>query len=261
MLYPIIDPVALRLGPIQIHWYGIMYLLGFIGAFGECYRRRNKVVRSWEVQEILDLVFYIAVGVIFGGALGYWLFYEPHLLLADPFRILRFWEPGRSFHGGLLGVMVAVLLFCHLRQRRFLEVCDFIVPAVPIGLATGRLGNFINGELWGRITHMPWGIVFPNADALPRHPSQLYEFGTEGVLLFIILQWYIRKPRPQGATAALFFACYGIFRFIIEFFREPDSHQGFIGFGLTMGQILSSPMILVGLGVLFYVTHVKAVRR
>ena len=261
MLYPAIDPVALRLGPLQIHWYGVMYLLGFMGAFGVCYRHRLQQLRAWETQEILDLVFYIAVGVIFGGSLGYWLFYEPQLFIEDPLRVFRFWEPGRSFHGGLLGVMIAIWLFGHLRKRRFLEICDFIVPGVPIGLATGRIGNFINGELWGRPTNMPWGMVFPNADALPRHPSQLYEVGLEGILLFIILQWYIKMPKPRGATSALFLACYGLFRFMVEFFREPDSHQGFLSFGLTMGQILSVPMVLVGLSILFYTTRTANVRR
>jgi len=261
MLYPVVDPIAIRLGPIQIYWYGLMYLLGFIGALWVCYYRRNRVVKTWEMQEILDLVFYIAIGVIFGGSLGYWLFYEPSFLLEDPWRVLRFWEPGRSFHGGLLGVIIVILLFCYLRRRRFLEVCDFIVPGVPIGLATGRLGNFINGELWGRITDMPWGMVFPHVDPLPRHPSQLYELGLEGVLLFIILQWYIQKPRPLGAASALFCVCYGVFRFMVEFFREPDSHQEFIRFGLTMGQMLSLPMILVGMGILFYTMHGEAMRR
>jgi phosphatidylglycerol:prolipoprotein diacylglycerol transferase len=252
MLHPAIDPVALRLGPIQIYWYGIMYLLGFIGAFWLCNHRRTAVPQPWETQEILDLAFYVAVGVIFGGSVGYWLFYHPDFLIEDPLQVLRFWERGRSFHGGLLGVVIALWLFGRWRQRRLLEIGDFILPAVPIGLATGRLGNFINGELWGRATTVPWGMVFKDAGALTRHPSQLYEIGLEGILLFIILQWYIRKPRPAGATSALFLVCYGVFRFFVEFFREPDSHTGFIGFGLTMGQVLSIPMILAGLSIFLY---------
>ncbi len=253
MLYPEIDPVIFQMGPIGIHWYGVTYLVGFIGAFWLCYRSRAKQVLAWTADDILDLFFYAALGIIFGGTWGYLFFYEPGLLIQDPMRLLQFWEPGRSFHGGLLGVLVAVVWFSRAHQRSFLAVCDFIAPVVPIGLAMGRLGNFINGELWGRITQSNWGMVFPKAGSLPRHPSQLYECALEGIVLLCILQWYARKPRLTGSISALFLLLYGIFRFLVEFLREPDFSHGFIALGwATMGQALSLPMIVIGLYIYKY---------
>lgn len=254
LTYPNIDPVALHIGPLTIYWYGIMYLIGFSGAFWLCYQRRNvNQSAPWTTDDLVNLFFYGALGVIFGGTWGELIFYEPQALIESPLRLFQFWKPGRSFHGGLLGVVVAILLYCHYHKRRFWEVMDFVAPVVPIGLATGRLGNFINGELWGRATDMSWGMTFPHAGNVPRHPSQLYEFALEGVLLFIILQVYSRKPRPMGAVSGLFLMGYGVFRFIVEFFREPEMGQDFVALGwLTMGQLLSIPMVLAGIVLFFY---------
>jgi len=253
LIYPDIDPVALEVGPFTIYWYGVMYLIGFVGAFWLCYSRRNATSVTWKTDDLVNLFFYGAIGVIFGGTFGELLFYEPQTLIADPLRLIQFWKPGRSFHGGLIGVIIAIVIYCHYYHRRFWAVMDFVAPAVPIGIATGRLGNFINAELWGRVTDAPWGMLFPQAGVLPRHPSQLYEFALEGVLLFIILVWYSKKPRPMGAVSGLFLACYGLFRFTVEFFREPELGQDFVALGwVTMGQVLSLPMILAGLIILFY---------
>lgn len=252
-IYPDIDPVALQIGPLSIYWYGVMYLLGFAGAFWVCYSRRYTTSKPWKTDDLINLFFYGAVGVIFGGTWGELLFYEPQTIIESPLRLVQFWKPGRSFHGGLLGVLVAVLIYCYQYHRRFLEVMDFAAPAVPLGLATGRLGNFINGELWGRTTEVSWGMIFPHAGHLPRHPSQLYEFALEGVLLFLILILYSKKPRPMGAVSGLFLTCYGLFRFSVEFFREPEMGQDFVAFGwVTMGQLLSLPMVFAGIIMLFY---------
>lgn len=246
--FPDIDPVAFALGPLEIYWYGISYLLGFLGAYWLTVYRCSTVVGStWNKAQVLDLLFYVALGVIFGGRLGYVLIYEPMQIFADPIAAFAFWARGRSFHGGLLGVLVAVGIYSLVQKRKFFAVTDFIAPAVPIGIAFGRLGNFINGELWGRVTNVPWGMIFPGAGDLPRHPSQLYEFMLEGVVLFIIMYLYASKPRQLGAVSGMFLLAYGILRFIGEIFREPDIGQGFIWANwLTMGQVLSVPMILFG---------------
>lgn len=254
LLYPNIDPVAVSLGPLEIRWYGIMYVLGFLGAFYVCWTQARSKKDPWTLNEVADLLFYCALGVIFGGTLGYILFYDPARLLHDPLSVFKFWQPGRAFHGGLLGVLVAVLLFAHNHQKRILEIGDLLAVSVPIGLATGRLGNFLNQELWGRVTDLPWGMVFPKAGELPRHPSQLYEFFLEGVLLFIILYCVSRLKPREGVLTALFLILYGVFRVLIEFFREPDITNSFLNWiHLTQGQLLSLPMIAIGLGLLYYV--------
>lgn len=259
MFYSNIDPVAFSIGQFSVRWYGIMHLIAFIGVFWYFIQHRyaSPTARPWTVENIADLLFYAAIGVIFGGTFGYWLLYEPSRILSDPFILIKFWLPGRAFHGGLIGVLIALGIYCRTQQRRFLEVTDFIAPAVPIGLAFGRLGNFLNGELWGRATTLPWGMVFSNAGPESRHPSQLYEFLLEGVLLFLILYLYSRKKRPEGATTGMFVLWYGVFRFLVEFVREPDQNKGFIaGDWLTMGQALSIPMVVIGL-LLFCHAHYK----
>jgi phosphatidylglycerol:prolipoprotein diacylglycerol transferase len=241
-----IKPVAFTLGPLAIHWYGIMYLLGFMATFAWSYQNRLKSVEPWTSDTLMDLLFYVALGVIFGGTIGYLIFYDTAVLILDPLRVLRFWEPGRSFHGGLIGVIIAVFVYAKRHHRNFWVITDFIAPSVPLAIATGRLGNFLNAELWGRITHVPWGMMFPMAGSLPRHPSQLYEFALEGIVLFFILTKFSKTKRPIGAVSGLFLAGYGFFRFCVEFFREPDVDQGyFFGF-LTKGQLLSFPMIVMG---------------
>lgn len=246
--FPQIDPVAFSLGPIQVHWYGLMYLFGFAGAWALAQWRAKHYQLAWTAEQISDLIFYGALGVIIGGRLGYMLFYNTHQLLTEPWTLLKLWEGGMSFHGGLLGVAVAMWLFARKFKKPFLQVTDFLAPLVPLGLGAGRLGNFINGELWGRVTDVPWAMVFPHSDGQPRHPSQLYELGLEGIALFILLWWYASKPRPQGRVSAMFLTGYAICRLIAECFREPDVQLGFLAFNwLTMGQLLSIPMLLAGL--------------
>ncbi|MBR9755349.1 prolipoprotein diacylglyceryl transferase [Cobetia sp. 4B] len=244
--YPEIDPVALALGPFKIHWYGLMYVIGFAAAWGLARARRTRVGLSQDA--VGDLIFFGALGVVLGGRLGYALFYGFDKLLADPVWIFKVWDGGMSFHGGLLGVLIAMLMFARRHQLAFFQLTDFIAPMVPIGLGAGRLGNFINQELPGRITDVSWGMVYPLYGPEPRHPSQLYQFALEGVALFTILWFVSREPRQKGLISGLFLLCYGCFRFITEFFRQPDSQLGFIAFDwLTMGQLLSLPMVLFGL--------------
>jgi len=247
LVHPQFDPVALQMGPFALRWYGLMYLAGFLLfiVLGKI-RVRQSWRTGWQSRDVDDMLFYGVVGVIIGGRLGYVLFYKPAYYFAHPLEIIQLWHGGMSFHGGFLGVLVAVWLFARHRKRRWLELTDFVAPLCPLGLAAGRLGNFINGELWGRATTLPWGMVFPQVDTTPRHPSQLYEFALEGLLLFVVLWLYTRKPRPTGAASGLFLLGYGLCRFIAEFAREPDSFLGFLAFGLTMGQLLSLPMIIIG---------------
>ncbi|WP_017937611.1 prolipoprotein diacylglyceryl transferase [Zestomonas thermotolerans] len=247
--YPQIDPVAFALGPLKIHWYGLMYLIGIGGAWWLAARRLSAFDARWSREKLSDLVFWVAMGVILGGRLGYVLFYDLSAYLHDPLKVLRVWEGGMSFHGGLLGVMFATWLFGRRNGKGFFELTDFIAPLVPIGLGAGRIGNFINAELWGKATDLPWAMVFPtDPQQLARHPSQLYQFALEGVALFAILWIYSRKPRPTMAVSGLFALCYGIFRFIVEFVRVPDAQLGYLAFGwLTMGQVLCLPMVLGGL--------------
>ncbi|WP_421840797.1 prolipoprotein diacylglyceryl transferase [Marinobacter algicola] len=244
--YPQIDPIAISLGPLQIHWYGLMYLVGFLSAWWLARRRAHRLGLSSEAIE--TLIFYCAVGVILGGRVGYALFYGFDKLADNPFWLFKIWEGGMSFHGGFAGVLVAALVFARKQNLRFFRLTDFIAPLVPIGLGAGRLGNFINHELPGRVSDAPWAMVFPNMGPEPRHPSSLYEFALEGVVLFAVLWWFSSHPRRNGATSGLFLVLYGIFRFVVEFVRLPDPQLGFIALGwLTMGQLLTLPMIIGGL--------------
>ncbi|MBK9115527.1 MAG: prolipoprotein diacylglyceryl transferase [Betaproteobacteria bacterium] len=253
LVHPQFDPVAFQLGPVAVRWYGLMYLLAFVlfVVLGKVRARRN-LLTGWHPRDVDDMLFYGVFGVILGGRLGYVLFYKPLHYLAHPLEILEVWSGGMSFHGGFLGVLVALWLFARQRDKRFLEVTDFVGPLVPLGLAAGRLGNFINGELVGRATDVPWAMVFPQVDNLPRHPSQLYQFGLEGLLLFVLLWWYAGRARPLGAVSAMFLIGYGFFRFVAEFAREPDSFLGLLAGGLTMGQWLSLPMVALGIGMLVW---------
>ncbi len=270
LTHPQFDPVAIQAGPLGVHWYGLMYLLAFAGfvLLGRL-RIRHGRCPGWQAQELDDLLFYGVLGVILGGRLGYVIFYKPDYYLSHLLDIFKVWEGGMAFHGGVLGVLFAALLFGRKTGRSFFQVTDFIAPLVPVGLAFGRLGNFINGELWGRVTSpdAPWAMLFPQArradqllaqgdaglnamlleyGALPRHASQLYQFALEGLLLFVILWIYGSKPRKTGQLSALFLAGYGAFRFIAEFAREPDAFLGLLAMNFSMGQWLSLPMIVLG---------------
>lgn len=248
LTYPNIDPVAFHIITWPVYWYGLMYLVGFLAGWGVLALRLRKSPRGFTQDELSDVIFFTAIGAIIGGRLGYMFFYDWRAFFADPLLLFQTWKGGMSFHGGLLGVLVALMLCARKMKKPFLAVVDLIAPAVPLGLAAGRIGNFINGELWGRVTDVPWAMVFPSGGAEPRHPSQLYEFALEGIVLFIILWLYSRKPRPMGAVSGLFGICYGVFRCFIEFFREPDAGVGYIAFGwMTEGQLLSIPLIIVGI--------------
>ena len=245
--FPNFDPVALRLGPLAIHWYGLMYLIGFGSAWLLGRWRISHGKTRLTLKDLEDIIFYGVLGVIAGGRLGYVIFYKPTYYLSHPLEIFYLWEGGMSFHGGLLGVLVAMALYGRKHGRSFFEVTDFIAPLVPLGLAAGRIGNFINGELVGRISDVPWAMVFPRTDYFPRHPSQLYQFAGEGVLLFLLLWWYAAKPRPRAAVSAVFLMGYGFARFMAEFGREPDDFLGLLFGNFSMGQWLSLPMIVAGL--------------
>jgi phosphatidylglycerol:prolipoprotein diacylglycerol transferase len=258
LTHPSIDPVALQLGPLAIHWYGLTYLAAF-GLFFFLASRRLKhqpfvLVRepaAWSLKDVEDLLFLGVLGVVVGGRLGYCLFYKPAYYAAHPLEVLALWQGGMSFHGGLAGVLVSQWWFARSRGRPWLEVMDLIAPCVPTGLAAGRLGNFINGELWGRLAspELPWRMVFPGSGSLqPRHPSQLYQFFLEGLLLFVLLWLYARKPRARGRVSAAFLIGYGVLRFVAEYFREPDAFLGVLALGLSMGQWLCLPMVAAGLG-------------
>jgi phosphatidylglycerol:prolipoprotein diacylglycerol transferase len=251
LIHPQIDPVAIAIGPLAVRWYGLMYLIGFGIAFLLA-RSRIKQGRSENISfEVFDdLFFFCVLGVVLGGRLGYVLFYKPGYYISHPLEILAVWQGGMAFHGGFLGVLLAMVYIARKHRIRWLAITDFIAPLVPPALAAGRVGNFINGELWGRTTELPWGMVFRGAGPLPRHPSQLYQFALEGVLLFFILWLYSAKPRPTGAVSAMFLIGYGALRFSAEFFREPDDFLGLLAFNLSMGQWLSLPMILAGIAML-----------
>jgi len=257
LTFPSFDPVALKLGPLKIHWYGLMYLVAFGTAWWLAKLRAKRPNSGWNAEQISDLIFYGALGVVLGGRIGYTFFYGFEKFFNDPLMIFRVWEGGMSFHGGLIGVMVAMYLLARKQKRDYLELMDFVSPLVPIGLGVGRIGNFINSELWGRVTDVPWAMVFPNGGPEPRHPSQLYEFFLEGVLLFIIVWLFSAKPRPKMAVTGVFTLGYGIFRFAVEFARQPDAHLGYLAFDwLTMGQLLSVPLIILGL-VLLWLAYIK----
>lgn len=250
--HPDFNPVALQIGPVAVHWYGLMYLFGFAMVWVLGRHQIKKGDTDLSTRNLEDLIFYCVLGVVAGGRLGYILFYKPAEYLADPLKIFYVWEGGMAFHGGLIGVVVALYVFARKHQRSLLEIGDFIAPLIPLGLGAGRLGNFINGELWGRPSDLPWAMVFPYAgDGIPRHPSQLYEMALEGLLLFALLWWFSRKPRPTGQVSGLFLAGYGTFRFMVEFTREPDHFLGLLIGNLSMGQLLSLPMVVVGLILLF----------
>jgi phosphatidylglycerol:prolipoprotein diacylglycerol transferase len=284
LIHPNFNPIALQIGPLAVHWYGLMYLAGFIAAIviGRLRMRLPYVsAQGWTAKDIDDLLFYAVLGVILGGRLGYVLFYKPDYYFSNPLDVFKVWQGGMSFHGGFLGVTFATALFARKRNWTFLQVTDFVAPMVPLGIAFGRMGNFINGELWGRVTSptLPWAMMFPEAanedrawliahpaeaasrglltvyehyHMLPRHPSQLYEMGLEGIAMFLLLWFFARKPRPLGATSALFVIGYGLARFFIEFTRQPDQFLGLLTFGLSMGQWLSLPMIVVGAGLMVW---------
>ncbi|MCL4470278.1 MAG: prolipoprotein diacylglyceryl transferase [Sulfuricella sp.] len=247
LIHPQFDPVALQLGPLAIRWYGLMYLLAFaLFLLLGRWRIKHGPQPGWTVRELDDLLFYGVLGVVLGGRLGYVLFYQPAHFLAHPLEIFSVWQGGMAFHGGFLGVLVAMALFARKTRKSWLTVTDFIAPLVPLGLAAGRIGNFINGELWGRPSDVPWAVIFPQVDGVARHPSQLYQFALEGLALFALLWLFSRKPRPSGAVSGLFLTGYGFFRFMVEFTREPDSFLGLLALGLSMGQWLSLPMIVAG---------------
>ncbi|ABB31464.1 prolipoprotein diacylglyceryl transferase [Geobacter metallireducens RCH3] len=254
MQLPHIDPVFLRIGPLEFRWYGLMYILGFIAAYFIVLRRARKRSLLLSADDVADIIFYLAVGVILGGRLGYILFYNAPYYLEHPLKIFAVWEGGMSFHGGLIGVVLAGLLVARKKRLGFFTLADLCVLTAPVGLGLGRLGNFINGELYGRVTDMPWGVVFREGGPMPRHPSQLYEAILEGPVLFIILMVVGRKERPAGVAFWTFVSCYGLFRFFVEFFREPDSQLGFIMGPFSMGQLLSFPMFLLGLAMVLIIT-------
>ena len=258
LTYPHLNPIALKLGPLEIHWYGIMYGLAFLIGYALLRRRVKSAPYSdapaWTVDDVSSLIFYAVGGVLVGGRLGYVLFYKPVYYFMHPLEIVAIWDGGMSFHGGALGVILMSWLFSRRQHRPFLQVSDLLVPVVPVGLGLGRIGNFINGELWGRPApaSLPWAMIFPQVDNTPRHPSQIYEFLLEGVLLFTVLALYGRRRPPAGALSATFLLGYGILRFIAEHFREPDAFLGILGLGLSMGQWLCIPMILAGSALLWW---------
>ena len=251
--HPQFDPVAVHFTQnFGIHWYGLMYLLGFLAFFALGRTQiKHKTWFGWSNEMLDDALFYGALGVILGGRVGYVLFYQFSSFMQHPLDIFKIWQGGMSFHGGFLGVLIAMYFFNKKHNQAWLKIMDFVAPLVPIGLGAGRMGNFINGELWGRATNSNFGMIFTQVDNIPRHPSQLYEFALEGIVLFCILWWFSRKQRPIGAISALFLIGYGGFRFLVEFTRQPDENLGLLQLGMSMGQWLSLPMLLIGVWMWF----------
>jgi phosphatidylglycerol:prolipoprotein diacylglycerol transferase len=246
-VHPQFDPIAIHLGSFGIHWYGLMYLIGFLAFLGlGKWQIKYRTWHGWTDAMLDDALFFGALGVILGGRLGYVVFYQFAYFIDHPLEILAVWQGGMSFHGGFLGVLVGMWIFARKYQLKWLGIMDFVAPLVPLGLGAGRMGNFINGELWGRVTTANYGMVFPQVDNLVRHPSQLYEFVLEGIVLFLALWIYSAKRRATGAISALFLIGYGSFRFIAEYTREPDDYLGLLSMGLSMGQWLSWPMVVLG---------------
>jgi phosphatidylglycerol:prolipoprotein diacylglycerol transferase len=252
LLHPQIDPIAFSIGPLAVRWYGLMYLAGFAAGWWLGTRRIAQGRAPITRFQFDNLLLIAMIGVILGGRLGHVLFYKPAYYASQPLEIFAVWQGGMSFHGGLLGVMLAMTFAARLFKVDFLRLMDFVAPLCPLGIAAGRIGNFINGELYGRVTDVPWGMVFRNAGDAPRHPSQLYQAALEGVALFVLLWWFSSKPRPRGQVSALFLIGYGAFRFIAEFAREPDAYLGYLALGLTMGQWLSLPMVAAGIALFFW---------
>jgi phosphatidylglycerol:prolipoprotein diacylglycerol transferase len=247
-----VDPILVKLGPIQVGWYGLMYVFGFFASYLLVRYQMKKKDFGITKMEVENLYFYLILGLIIGARLGYVLFYDLKMYLVDPLEIFAIWHGGMSFHGGLIGVLLVGILFSWKNKKSFWKIADLIIVTAPIGLGLGRIGNFINGELYGRVTQVPWSMIFPKGGPLPRHPSQLYESALEGGVLFLIL-WLIKdKKFPTGGLLALFLSLYGVFRFFVEFFREPDAHLGFILGHLTMGQVLTAFMIAGGIILFFY---------
>lgn len=254
--YPGFNPIAFEIGPLKVHWYGIMYLIGFAGAWWLARVRAARPGSTWKPTDVDDLIFYAMLGVILGGRIGYVLFYGLGFWAKDPWYPLKIYEGGMSFHGGLLGVIIATWVFACRRRRNLADVWDFTAPLPALGLFFGRIGNFINGELWGKVTTVPWGF---RVNGEVRHPSQLYEATLEGLVLFTVLWWFTSRPRPRLAPSGLFLVIYGLSRFIVEFVRVPDEHIGYLAWGwLTEGQVLSLPMILAGLAMLGYAYRTRA---
>ena len=249
LVHPNFDPVAIAIGPVKVHWYGLMYLLAFALGWWLGRVRTRDAWRGWSRDDVGDVLFWVALGVVAGGRLGYMFFYDLERLLANPLSVFAVWQGGMSFHGGLIGVLIAMWWFARTRGRGFFDVADFIAPLVPLGIAAGRFGNFINGRLWGTPSDLPWAMVFhdPRAGGVPRHPSQLYEALLEGVVLFAVLWWFTRRPRPAMAASGVFLVGYGLARTMVEFVRVPDAHIGYLAFGwVTMGLVLTVPMIAAG---------------
>lgn len=253
--YPGFNPIAVELGPLKIHWYGIMYLLGFLAAWWLARLRAARPGSTWKASDVDDLIFYCMLGVIFGGRIGYVLFYGLTFWAKDVWYPIKLWQGGMAFHGGLLGVLLAMTLFARSRRRSYADVYDFTVPLPALGLFFGRIGNFINGELWGKPTTVPWGF---KVDGVVRHPSQLYEAALEGLLLFAVMWWFTSRPRPRFAPSGLFLVIYGVCRSLVELVRVPDAHIGYLlGGWLTEGQLLSFPMIIAGVALLLHAYRVR----
>jgi phosphatidylglycerol---prolipoprotein diacylglyceryl transferase len=250
--YPTIDPTIVKIGPIQIRWYGVMYILAFLASYFLVKYQIRKKRLPIDINTVNDLFLFLVIGLIIGARLGYVIFYNLPFYLAHPLKLFAVWEGGMSFHGGLIGIILCALIFSKKRKVNFWLMADLISVTAPIGLGLGRLGNFINAELYGRVTNLPWGMIFPSAGVLPRHPSQLYELFLEGILLFGILWWIKDFPFKKGTLFCLFLLLYSIFRFFIEFFREPDPQLGFIVSFITMGQILSIFMFILSLVLLHF---------